>query len=92
MPTKAYKIRIRTDSEDSHGLLLLANGELVAILVELADEIHGDARGQWTIEATFGLNAPKRPALFPSAIDAASWVSQNICSSPFAFDPSITEL
>jgi hypothetical protein len=91
-PTNAYKIRIRTDSADHNALMLMADGELVAILVELADETHGAACGQWTIEATFGLNSRIRPAYFASAAAAAGWVSEHICNRPFTLGPEITEI
>lgn len=74
-PTSAYKLRIRTDSADGNALMLLDGGELIAILVELADECHGDGRGQWVIETTFGLDPGRRPELFACAADAANWIS-----------------
>ena len=92
LPTSAYKIRIRTDSADNNALLLLGDGELVAILVELADESHGDARGQWIIESTFGLSPGGRPGPFGSADEAAEWISQNICQQPFMLSHDVVEL
>lgn len=91
-PTSAYKIRIRTDSADSNALMLLDDGELVAILVELADESHGDGRGQWIIETTFGLNPGRRPGPFACAADAANWIGQHICHQPFVLGQHIVEL
>ncbi len=82
-PTSAYQSRIRTDSDDSNGVLLIDNGELVAILVELADEIHGDQRGHWVIETTFGLQRTRGPKTFARASDAADWVSENINQRAF---------
>ncbi len=90
--TSAYKTRIKTDSADSNALLLLVGGELIAILVELDDESHGEARGQWFIEATFGMNFGSRPDLFASAADAANWVSQHVCHRPFALNHQNGEL
>ena len=90
--TSAYKLRIRTDSADSNALMLLDAGELVAILVELADESHGDDRGQWIIEATFGLSQGGRPELFGCAADAADWISEHICQVPFVLEGQIVEL
>ncbi|HVF37135.1 MAG TPA: hypothetical protein VNA29_04255 [Sphingomicrobium sp.] len=72
--------------------MLLDGGELVAILVELADESHGEARGQWIVETTFGLNSGRRPGSFACAADAANWISQHICQRPFALDQGIVEL
>lgn len=90
--TSVYKMRIRTDSADNDALMLLNDGELVAILVELSDESHGDVRGHWTIEMTFGLNGIRRPETFASAEDAAKWVSQHICQQPFTLDHGVVEL
>ncbi|MGI8610669.1 MAG: hypothetical protein ACR2KH_00100 [Sphingomicrobium sp.] len=90
--TSAYKIHVRTDSADSNALLLLDGGQLVAILVELADDCHGDACGHWIIETTFGLNDGRRPGSFACAADAANWISQHICHRPFVLDGDIAEL
>jgi hypothetical protein len=88
----AYKLRIRTDSADGDGILLLADGELVAILIELADESHDEDRGKWVIETLFGLDPPASPALFNTADDAAAWVSQNVCHRHFDLDAPLLEL
>ncbi len=90
--TSVFKIRIRTDSADSNALLLLDGAELIAILVELVDESHGDDRGQWIIETTFGLNPGRRPQSFPGASDAANWISEHLGCQPFSLDPNIVEL
>ncbi|MEO5809554.1 MAG: hypothetical protein ABIR51_05770 [Sphingomicrobium sp.] len=90
--TSAYKLRVRTDSADSNALMLLDGGELVAILVELADESHGEARGQWIIEATFGLKPGYRPEFFNCAADAGNWISQHISDRPFDLGSHIAEL
>lgn len=81
--TSVYQSRIRTDSADSDALLLLAGGELVAILVALDDEVHGDDRRKWTIETIFGIGHARAPATFASAADAAAWVSTYVCHLPF---------
>jgi hypothetical protein len=90
--TSAYKIRIRTDSADNNALMLLDNGELVALLVELADESHGDARGRWAIEAIFGLSPSRHPEAFNSASDAARWIGRYICHKPFELSDDVVEL
>ena len=90
--TSAYKISIRTGSADSDGLMLLDGGELVAIMVQLADECHGDARGKWVVESTFGLNPVRRSGLFPCAADAAAWISEQIGHRPFMLNQKLVEL
>lgn len=84
--TTVYRLRVRTDSADENALLLLADNELVAILVELADESHGEDRGHWMIEKTFGLGQARVPEIFSSAEDAAGWVADNISNLPFLLD------
>lgn len=72
--------------------MLFDDGELIAILVELADESHGDIRGRWAIESTFGLNPGQRPETFASAEDAATWITQHISRRPFALSQYLVEL
>ena len=64
-------------------MLLLADGQLVAVLVELADEGHGELRGNWAIEAIFGLQHDRIPQSFPSAKDAAAWISAYVGGGKF---------
>lgn len=90
--TSVFKIQVRTGSDDKNALLLLEGGELVAILVELADESHGDARGNWVIETTFAPYPGGRPGAFPSAAHAADWISRNVCKWPFILGQDIVEL
>lgn len=73
-------------------MMLLDGGELVAILVELSDESHGESRGQWVIEKTFGLNPARPPGPFASAAEAANWIGQHISHRPFVLDEQIFEL
>ncbi len=91
-PTSAYRVRIRTDSADENALLLLAGGQLIAILVELADAGHGDERGKWAVETMFGLKHQRVPKNFASAADAAFWVSDHICQKPFLLGDRLVEL
>lgn len=92
MVTSAYKMRIRTGSGDNNALLLLDDGELVALLVELADEGHGDARGRWAIEAVFGLSPSRHPESFVTARDAAKWIAEYICHKRFELQEDVVEL
>jgi len=79
----AYRVGIRTNSDDDKAVLLLADGQIVAVLVELADEGHGDERGNWVVEAIFGLHHNRIPQSFPSAEDAAAWISAHLGREPF---------
>lgn len=71
----AYRVGIRTDSDDRNAVLFLASGRLVAIVVELADEGHGEERGNWAVEAIFGLQHNRIPPSFPTFDEAAVWIS-----------------
>ena len=90
--TSAYRLRVRTDSADGEALILLADGELVATLVELKDEGHGEARGQWAVEALYGLKERLPSSSFGSVREAADWVSRHIGSPPFAIDGPLERL
>ncbi len=81
--TSAYRVGIATNSDDENAVLLLADGQLVAVLVELADEGHGEQRGNWAVEAIFGLRHDRIPPSFPSAADAAAWISAHVGGGPF---------
>lgn len=90
--TSAYRLRIRTDSADDNALILLSDSQLVAILVELADESHGDERGKWTVETIFGLGNGRYPRNYASAGDAADWVSDHLGLHPFILGDSVEQL
>lgn len=90
--TSVYQSRIRTDSADTRALILLAGGELVAILVALDDEVHGENRHKWAIDTLFGIVHHRAPDHFPSAAEAAAWVSEHICHLPFRLGDPIPEI
>ena len=71
-------IPVLTGSQDQEGRLVLADGQLVAVLVRLADEVHGDKRGGWFLEAGFGhCDGPQHP-VFASLDEAEIWVRRRI--------------
>ena len=90
--TSAYRLRIRTDSADDNALILLSDGQLVAIIVELTDESHGDERGKWTVETIFGLGNNRNPGNYATAGDAADWVSDHIGLNSFILGDSVSQL
>ncbi len=92
LPTSAYNVRINTDSTDSNALILLADGALVGVVVELSDECHGTDQGKWAIEAAFGLDMARIPPPFGSAIDAANWLSAHVGCNLFALDGEVMQL
>ena len=72
--TNNLAMQIRTGSADSNGMLMLLDDQLIAILVELADEIHGDACGRWALETSFGLFSSFAPETFVSLDQAWDWL------------------
>ena len=92
MRTSAYRLRIRTNSADDNALILLSAGQLVAILVELTDESHGDERGKWTVETVVGLGNNRNPGNYATASDAADWVSNHVGLNSFTLGDGIEQL
>ncbi|MGD9616313.1 MAG: hypothetical protein AB7H90_13385 [Alphaproteobacteria bacterium] len=65
-------IAVETGSSDHDGLLVLADGKLVGLLVRLTDAAHDPAiPGAWHLEAAFGWAEHNRGMLFAS-LDQAS--------------------
>ncbi len=90
--TSAYKARINTNSADTNAVILLADGGLVGVLVELSDECHGADHGKWVIEAAFGIDEARVPASFASASDAANWLSTHVACGRFILAGQVPEL
>lgn len=61
-------------SGDEHGLLIMEDGRLVAILVRLDADFHGKMRGSWCMEAGFG-PCGGQPQVFPSLAEAFAWIA-----------------
>jgi hypothetical protein len=74
---RTVSICVATGSADKEGTLVLADGQLLAVLVHLADEIHGDDRGAWFLEAGFG-NLAGLACLFPTLEEAVEWICQRL--------------
>lgn len=69
-------VSLKLTSKDRVGRLAFVDGNLVAVLVRLDDEIHaGQYQGQWHLEALIGLCARTRnPAPFSTLDEAALWL------------------
>jgi hypothetical protein len=90
--TSAYRLRVKTDSADSNGILLFDDGELIAILLELADESHGEDRGKWVIETVFSVELNPPRSSFASAEEASIWVMRHFSGRPFMLGPQLVQL
>lgn len=74
--TSSVAMKVRTGSADDNGMLMLLDDHLIAILVELSDDIHGEARGRWALEQTFGLFNISAPETFASIEQAWDWIGR----------------
>ena len=85
-------MRINTHTADSSAVILLADGVLIGVLSELADECHGDDRGKWAIETAFGFQEEQIPATFASPGEAADWISTRSVGAIFILGDEVPEL
>jgi hypothetical protein len=69
---------VMTGSEDREGRLVLSAGQLVAVLVRLADAAHGEERGGWFLEAGFGRCWSVVAPVFSDLDEAQAWVRQKL--------------
>jgi len=69
---------VMTGSDDREGRLVLSDGQLVAVLVRLADAMHGKERGGWFLEAGFGPCQSPVPPVFGNLDEAQVWVRQQL--------------
>ena len=70
-------IAVDTGSPDRDGMLVMANGLLVAVLVRLAEPEH-DNVGSWFLEAGFGRLQGQRVPTFPTLDDANRWLRRHL--------------
>jgi hypothetical protein len=73
-------MRVLIDGHDSEGSLVLADGQLAAVIVRLDGEHHGpDHKGLWHLEAGFGkCDARVAPPAFTTLEKAGAWVEQTL--------------
>ena len=70
-------ISVDTASPDRVGMLVIANGLLVAVLVRLDAPEH-ERRGAWYMEVSLGRLAKVRAPVFDTLEDATRWVRQRL--------------
>lgn len=73
-----HPTRVATSSADEDGCLVHADGRLVAVLVRLADPMHGGLAGSWFLEAGFGPCGARHAPVFDSLDAAREWVGQQV--------------
>jgi hypothetical protein len=64
----------RIAAADADGFLVFSDVGLVAVLVQLSS-MHGEAAGQWFLEAGFGELDRHKHALFPDLDTARDWIA-----------------
>jgi hypothetical protein len=74
---EVQKIKVATSSEEQeYGVLVLAGGCLVAVMVKLSGDYHEEAIGHWFLEAGFGRCTGTAPSTFATLGDALLWVAE----------------
>ncbi|MBD2747101.1 hypothetical protein IC232_10405 [Microvirga sp. BT688] len=71
-------MRVLIDGHDSEGILILADGQLAAVIVRLDGEIHDPkSKGLWHLEAGFGrCDVRVAPPMFATHEEAGAWVQR----------------
>ena len=72
-------IAVDTNSQDRTGMLVMANGMLVAVLTRLDLPEHENPQG-WFVEAAFGRLDGLRVPAFDTLEDATRWLRQRLKS------------
>jgi hypothetical protein len=74
-------MRVLIDGFDSEGRLILADGQLAAVIVRLDAEHHTTSlRGKWHLEAGFGKCAvvPADAGTWDTPEDALAWIEEGL--------------
>jgi hypothetical protein len=69
-------IKVMTASQDKAGLLVLADDELAAVMVQLEDIVHAQERGKWFLEIMF--KQPGQNETFASLDEAKAWIQEKL--------------
>ncbi len=80
-PTPSVRLRrvfVNTGSRDTEGRLVLADDQLVAVLVRLDGEEHDGIRGSWLLEAGFGPCSVMAQRPFTTLGRAKEWVTEQL--------------
>jgi hypothetical protein len=70
-----HAVRVAVDSDKSEkGLLVFADGILVAVFSHLNETVDGELQDRWFLEAGFGRCQEVKPPVFDSREEAEQWV------------------
>lgn len=85
------RITIAVDGSNADGLLVLSDGALVAVLVNLQEAFYDKDMGRWHLEAGFGRCAGSAPT-FETAGAAVNWIAKRLGLDEVCTSPVITGL
>ncbi|WP_204165429.1 hypothetical protein [Methylobacterium sp. 17Sr1-1] len=88
-------VLVDTGSVDNEGYLAYLDGRLIAVLIQLDPELHGDLRvgRHWYLEAGFGPIAnATRPLPFPTLDDAKAWLAGCVGVHPPCLPPCLRDV
>jgi hypothetical protein len=72
-------MRVLIDGHDSEGKLILADGQLAAVIARLDGKAHRSKhRGWWHLEARLGKCAVRTEHLFKTLEEAGDWVQRTL--------------
>jgi hypothetical protein len=72
-------MRVLIDGHDSEGRLILANGDLAAVIVRLDNNGHDpENKGRWNLEAGFGKCNIRDAPLSMTPDEAGAWVKRTL--------------
>lgn len=91
MTVTFVEMPLEATSQDQHGVLILWDGRLAAVVSRLSDPDHGDAQGQWFLEAGFGRCAQQMKP-FTSLECAAAWVEERLAAVGKPHEPLTAEI
>lgn len=70
-------VKVLTGSPDTDGMVVTADGYLVAVLVRLG-AMHDELEGSWFLEAAMGVSGRPPGDVFDSIDDAIEWIGSHV--------------
>jgi hypothetical protein len=75
MTASFQSITLDTNDGDNQAVLVLRDGNLVAVLSHLS-ALHGEMAGKWFVETMFGTTPPVQPRVFTSPDEFVVWLDE----------------
>lgn len=83
---------IDTASPDDRAVLLFVDNKLVACIVHLVDERHGELFGNWYVEAVFADDYRPTPLVYTTLDQAIAAITTKVVGEPLAISGPIRDL